>query len=85
MSEPQDYTVLPIGTKTAKGEIVECPYCKKNGLLTIINGMKFYNHKIASALIPDEAYEGEYLAGITEESCPQTPEQRKAHEEAQSE
>jgi len=84
VTEPNDYTVMPVGTKTAKGEVVVCPYCKRNGLLVTIYGDDYYNHRAGSFLILDEIHKGKYIVSVIDESCPTTPEQRKAHEAAQS-
>ncbi len=52
-----DYTALEVGT-TGTEEIAKCPYCGKNGLVEVNNGMTFYLHtkgegmkKIASLLV----------------------------------
>ena len=38
-----DYTALEVGT-TGTEEIAKCPYCGKNGLVEVNNGMTFYLH-----------------------------------------
>ena len=83
MTEPNDYTALPVGTKTAKGEVVVCPYCKQNGLLVTIGGKNYYNHRIGSFLTPDKIHAGKYITNVVEESCPRTSKQREEHEAAQ--
>ena len=44
MIKIDDYTQLPIGTKVAKGEIQDCPHCKRRGLKETVNGKDFYTH-----------------------------------------
>jgi hypothetical protein len=79
MTEPNDYTVLPVGTKTAKGEVVVCPYCKKNGLLVIVNGKEYYNHRLGVYFTDVSLKETK----VIDESCPQTHVQRAEHESDQ--
>lgn len=66
MNDPIDYTVLPVGTTTPDGPIVECPYCRRNGAETEVNGMPFYIHKLLGAVI-----NGQFQ--MNDDSCPQTP------------
>jgi hypothetical protein len=41
----RDYTRLPIGTKIDDGEIQECPYCGRAGMVMVVGGKTYYNHK----------------------------------------
>ena len=81
MTEPYDFTALPIGTKTERGEVLECPYCKKNAVLAIIYDVKWYYHTLASYWID----ENQTTMGVIELTCPVSPAQREEHEAAQSE
>jgi hypothetical protein len=40
-----DYTLLPIGTAIARGEIQACPHCGKNGVKTTVEGITYYTHQ----------------------------------------
>jgi hypothetical protein len=39
-----DYTALPLGTKTKTGEIMVCPECGKHGLREISGNKEFFTH-----------------------------------------
>jgi len=60
----KDYTVLPVGMKTDKGEIQVCPICGKNGVEVKIGGEVFYTH----ANTITENAQGELEFG--DETCP---------------
>ena len=61
-----DYRHLPIGMKIKQGEINECPYCQRIGLVQVALGKFFVLH--ADGLLPDgrdEDIDGD------EDACPE--------------
>ncbi len=77
MTEPYDYTVMKIGTKTERGIVEKCPYCQKNGLHVTIYDVDWYYHTLASYWADENHTE----LRVTEETCPSNPAQRAAHED----
>jgi hypothetical protein len=61
-----DYTNLTIGTKIGRGEIKECPYCKRIGLAKDVNGLIFVTH--SEGIIPDKHDRETHL--VLEDECP---------------
>jgi hypothetical protein len=59
-----DYRYLEIGTKIKRGEIKECPYCKRVGLVQEIGGKLFTTHIDGMALNQQKQPE------TVEDACP---------------
>lgn len=60
----EDYTQMPIGVKIQKGDITECPHCKKVGVIESRNEKTFYFHRLGYKLINGGPPE------IIDETCP---------------
>lgn len=60
----EDYTQLPPGIKTRRGETARCPRCQRTGLIENRDGRISYFHRLGYELLP-----GESLPGIIDETC----------------
>ncbi len=59
-----DYSNLPVGTKLGRGEIKECPYCKRIGLVRDVDGKLFVTH--IEGILPNP----QKLPEIIDDECP---------------
>lgn len=60
----EDYTQLPPGWKTKRGETGECPRCKRVGVIESRDGKLNYFHRLGYEVIS-----GEELPGVVDDTC----------------
>jgi hypothetical protein len=77
-----DYTILTIGTKIGRGEVKNCPYCNRVGLVEQTNDVLFGIHSEWRTLSPNNAViiggegcpkEGDTLIRVPKEPAESNP------------